>query len=132
MISEDKNDTLSDGSISRYNIIESLTNKIVIRIVGRNGEPYKDLFADYCRYATSPKSGRRYLIAGSNIEQQQSKETHLYNPSMWLLSLRDFYKLKPSQYYGQTSQAVVARFDKIMTIKAENVISITKPDQVAQ
>jgi hypothetical protein len=146
MISEDKNDIPNAKSINRYNIVESVTNKIIIRIVGRNGEPYKDLIADYCRYATSPKSKKRYLIAGNNItaddsataEKMRSKQMvhndpiNIRSKNTWLYSLRDFYKLKLSEYYGATRQMVVPVFDKIMTIKAENIISITKPDQVTQ
>jgi len=160
MLSEDKKDIPNAKSINRYNIVESVTNKIIIRIVGRNGEPYKDLIADYCRYATSPKSKKRYLIAGNNITADDSvaaekvneltrdpnrSEFYLRKKQMvrkqpiiiqskntWLYSLRDFYKLKPSEYYETTRPMVVPVFDKIMTIKAENIISITKPDQVTQ
>lgn len=139
MITEDKGEMPLSKSIDQYNIVESSENKIVIRIVGRDGEPYKDLVADYCRYATSPKSGVRYLIAGNSLTRDEiiRMGSHAinwlsrpipYQKTKWLHSLRDFYKIRASEYVGRRP-TVVPKFNKIMTIKAENVISITKPNQ---
>lgn len=139
MITEDKGEIPLSKSIDQYNIVESSENKIIIRIVGRGGEPYKDLTADYCRYVTSPKSGVRYLVAGNSISRDAIARMDSqslawlampvpYQKKNWLHSLRDFYKLRASEYVGRRP-TVVPKFNKIMTIKAENVISITKPNQ---
>ncbi len=98
----------------------SARGHIVITIKGRQGNPNKQLIADYVRYVRSPLSGYRYLIAGSGPPTGREAIVSSFRKKRWLYKLRDFYK---AFYYGRR-QAYRPRFAKIMTIKAENVLAV--------
>lgn len=92
----------------------------------------KTIYADHCRYATSPLSGIRYLIVGiDRIAKSQTSPWHKTSRQLkkhWTYKLRDFYNWTYDRSYMNEPTNVKVRrlFNAILTIKAENILSVNK------